>query len=316
MANRSNLIQRPKPLSLRDFYKRKDSVLFWHELGGLGDVLMHRMLFNEVRKTSPSIKINFACLPDYMNAAKDHPCIDKVLNSKNINVDDFGIVYNTCVTVVDRYENAVAPFCKEHRSDLYAKVCNITLSEHDMNFNLDKDLIQICKTNMKSKFKNPEKPIVLFSPVSKMATKSLLTHQIQAVVDATKELNLIGIHNSEISDLKNLNIPVINNINIVDWMCYVAAADYVISVDSAVFHMAGGLKKPLVGIFTFADGKCYGKYFDFILIQKHRDHGNWDCGPCFKFCACPKSQKLQKPCLTEITSEEIKNGILKMLEKW
>jgi len=48
-----------------------------------------------------------------------------------------------------------------------------------------------------------------------------------------------------------------------------------------VVDLAGGLGKPLCGIFTFADGKIYGKHYDFVLVQKHRDNGNWNCGSCF-----------------------------------
>jgi ADP-heptose:LPS heptosyltransferase len=92
--------------------------------------------------------------------------------------------------------------------------------------------------------------------------------------------------------------------------------DYMITVDTAAFHLAGGLRKPLCGIFTFADGKVYGKHYDFTLVQKHRDNGNWECGPCFKFGNCIKSRKQLKPCLTEITETEIISGIDEMFKKW
>jgi hypothetical protein len=94
-----------------------------------------------------------------------------------------------------------------------------------------------------------------------------------------------------------------------DFIHMVAAADYIISVDTAAFHLAGGLKKKLMGIFTYADGKAYGKHFNFTLVQKHRDHGNWDCGPCFTFAMCPKSIANLKPCLLELTKDEFIQGI-------
>ena len=72
----------------------------------------------------------------------------------------------------------------------------------------------------------------------------------------------------------------------------------------------------MTGIFTFANGKTYGKYYDFILVQKHMDDGNWDCGPCYNYRICPKTQKELKPCLTELTEKEIKEGINKMFKKW
>lgn len=304
-----------KPISLRQYYEKRNKVLIWHDKGGLGDVLMQRMLFNDFKDICPDLKLHFACLPEYMEAVKDHVYIDKVIDSRNVNIEEYGIHYNTCVSIADRYENNKSPFCTDHRSDIWAKYCGISLKNHDMKFRFHPELLKTCKNNLNKIFNN-EKPIVLFAPVSKMAVKTLLPFQIEAVIEETKHVNLIGIHNREILELTKRNIPGIYGSTITEWMSYVACSDYVISVDTATFHMAGGLKKPLVGIFTFADGKVYGKHFDFILVQKHRDNGNWDCGPCFTFSNCPKCKTLVKPCLTELSSDEISLGIREMFKKW
>ena len=51
------------------------------------------------------------------------------------------------------------------------------------------------------------------------------------------------------------------------------------------------------------------------------DNGDWSCGPCYNWMTCthPKGcgNALEpKPCLTELTVEEIKEGIDKMFERW
>jgi hypothetical protein len=67
-------------------------------------------------------------------------------------------------------------------------------------------------------------------------------------------------------------------------------------------------------IFTFADGKIYGKYYPTMtLVQLHKDDGDWDCGPCYTFEKCPKCTSTIKPCLTELTAERIQQGIKKCL---
>jgi ADP-heptose:LPS heptosyltransferase len=149
-----------------------------------------------------------------------------------------------------------------------------------------------------------------------MISKSLLQEQIDAIIECTKDYNVIAIHNTEIPELKKHNVKVINT-HIKEWMCYINAADYVISVDSAAFHMAGGLGKPLLGIFTWADGYACGKYYpNTEYIQLHRKNGNWDCGPCFQFENCKKSEKCIKPCLTEITKEMIQDGVERLLKRF
>jgi len=302
-------------LTLKKFFARKNKILIYHKSGGLGDALMQRMLIKDVKDICQDCDLYLACLSENIDAFKDHQCLKNVIDIKNVDHEEYGISYNTCVTISDKYENKHAP-CQEHRSDILAKILGINLYSHEMNFDLDLKCIEDCKNKLQSLKKNPDKPVVLLAPYSRMATKSLLDWQIKVIAENTKEANLIGIHKYAIKPMSELNLPVIQNVNIQEWMCYIAAADYVISVDTAAFHMAGGLKKPLMGIFTFADGKVYGKYFDFILVQKHRDNGNWDCGPCFKLAECTKSNKPQKPCLTEISEKELKEGIQKMFAKW
>lgn len=317
MANLTkNQQTKPKQLSLKDFYYQKNKVLIWHNNGGLGDALMLRMLLKDFKKYCPSSDLIVACRPEYIDAIKDHPCVFDVIDVRTVSLDDFLIHYNTCVSIVDKYENFHAPYCKEHRSDIWAKYCGITLESHEMEFRLDSKIIERCKQKLNLLKKTTNAPIVLFCPSSKMLLKTLLPSQIKTIINNIKDCNIVGLHNKEIQTLKELNIPVINDATVEEWMTYIYLADYVISVDTAAFHMAGGLKKPLLGIFTFADGKVYGKHFDFILVQKHRDNGDWTCGPCFKFHLCPKTTKQQKPCLTEISDEEIQNGITKLFDRW
>lgn len=310
------IVSKPKPLSLRDFHAKRNRILIWHDKGGLGDVLMQRMIFADFKAICPEADLIFACLPEYTDAVKDHPCISEVIDSRTVNVNEYISHYNTCVSIADRYENLNSPFCLEHRSDIWAKYCGVTLTQHEMLFRFNPAFLDYCRKKLKIIAPDTSKPTVLFAPVSKMAVKTLLPFQIEAVVEATKDCNLVGLHNKEIVELNSLGIPGVYGATLKEWMAYIAVADYVISVDTATFHMAGGLKKPLVGIFTFADGKAYGKHFDFVLVQKHRDNGNWDCGPCFKFGDCPKCKKIQKPCLTELSREELQVGIKTMFERW
>ena len=97
---------------------------------------------------------------------------------------------------------------------------------------------------------------------------------------------------------------------------FINACDYIVSVDTAQFHAAGGLKKPLVGIYTFADGDVYGRYYQFELVQKHRKNGDWDCGPCYAWANCSVTKDMPKPCLEELSVDLIMDGVDRMFEKW
>ncbi|RTK96610.1 MAG: lipopolysaccharide heptosyltransferase family protein [Neisseriaceae bacterium] len=301
--------EKQKELTLREFYEKRNKILIWNKLGGLGDVISQRMIFEDLKKTIPEADFIFACPEAYIDAAKDHPDLKDVISSKDVQVEDYLVHYNTCVTVTHNYESNNAP-CEENRADIWAKFCGVKLKNHNMKFNLDEKLREQCK----KKITKENKKTIIFAPKSAMITKSLLQHQIDAIVECTKEYNLVAIHSREIPELKKHNIEIINT-SVKEWMCYIDAADYVISVDSAAFHMAGGLGKDVLGIFTWADGYACGKYYpNAKYIQLHRKDGNWDCGPCFNYENCKKSNDRLKPCLTEITKEMIENGVKRLLK--
>jgi ADP-heptose:LPS heptosyltransferase len=159
-------------------------------------------------------------------------------------------------------------------------------------------------------------PTVAVAPISAMQNKNLSDQQLLGLMRGLQERSLcpIGLHTAPILSLLQNDIPEINQINLRQWLGVVNQVDYVVSVDSATFHAAGGMGKPLVGIFTFADGKVYGRYFDFHLVQKHRDDPDWDCGPCYNWGACTKTDRNPKPCLTEITADMILTKVDLMLE--
>jgi hypothetical protein len=251
-----------------------------------------------------------------MDCVRDHPLIKQVHPSTKVNLNDFIAYWKTCVVTTNKYENAYGKLCDLNRSDIWALYCGFDLKSHDMRLRMDSQMTRSCREKMDSMFTDRGKPIAMLCPVSAVISKSLLPWQIEEVVEACRDLNLVGTHRSPILELEKHGVRGIYGVGLKEWMHYVNAADYVISVDTAAFHLAGGLKKPLTGIFTFANGKTYGKYYDFVLVQRHFDDGDWDCGPCYNYKACPRSKGDIKPCLTDIKRGSIAAAIQDMLIKW
>ena len=299
---------------MKEFEKTRNKILFNHAMGGLGDIFIQRMLFRAVKKIIPDSEIHVSILPQYIPALADHPMVDKIIPSSELISDDYFVSFDTSVVIANRYEDKYGIDCTYNRADIWAKHNGFDLDEHEMDICLDLEKVENCRKELNNLSKQSG-PIVLFCPISKMVTKTLLPEQIGWIIKHCANKKLIGIHDKPIAKLNELGIPCIYGKSIIDWMHYVAACDYMISVDSAAFHLAGGLKKPLLGIFTFANGKTYGKYYDCVIIQKHKDNGNWDCGPCYSFRSCPKTKKEVKPCLTELVEEEFKTGIDSLFNK-
>lgn len=290
-------------INLRKFNELKNKILILRKIGGLGDIFMHRMIFEDIKNLDPNIDLYFACPQKYHDAVNDYPGIT-VIDSTQVYFDQFGQYYDTTSACCE-YENWKAPYSDLHRSDIWANHCGIELKNHNMHFNLN--------------YTPNKKPIVLFSPISAMRTKNLLPSQIKFIVEKIRDMGLeiIGCHNNKIKEFEDLKVPIKTDLNIKQFISLINSVDYVISVDTSTFHCAGGLKKPLLGIFAWSDGKVYGKYYDCVICQKHRDNGNWDCGPCYLWCNCKKEPaSIPKPCITELTLEEINNGIIELFKKF
>lgn len=295
---------------------------------------MHRMMFEDIKQLVPDAEIHFACPAQYHDAISDHPFIDKIIDSNKIRANlneeekkedpelidkmEYIISYST-TTACGRYEMRKAPFADLNRSDIWSKHCGVNLTNHNMHISLTEGEKAYGRKKI-SDMRDREGPVVLLCPISAILNKNLQDHQMLGIVDGLhiRGCCVIGVHYNPVLALTKKNVPCVHGLSIRQWMGLIHEADYIVSVDTSAFHCAGGMGKPLTGIFTWADGKAYGKHYDFILVQRHRDEDpTWTCGPCYNWCECTKEKKnILKPCLTEITAEMVMRGVDKMFDRW
>ena len=303
-------------ISLKDHFLRRNKVLIQRKLGGFGDILMQRMMFEDFKAQFPHLEFSWSVPHKFISMAQNHPYTNTI-EFNSIKHEEFGIIYDTTIACT-RYETRTKNN-KLNRSDIWANHCGINLINHEMHLKLNQESIDDFKLKLNQA--NPEnKPTVLLATHSTDdsvgISKSLTDTQIIETIAKLQKLGyfVYTIHNKSLP--VHEQITQFLDLKIDQWLAIVSLSNYIISVDTATFHIAGGLKKPLVGIFTFTDGKVYGKHYDFVLVQKHKDNGDWDCGPCFNLTLCPKCPNFPKPCLTELTSEDIIDGLLKASQKW
>ena len=314
------VLMRPKStthLTLRYFHEHRNEVLIFRNIGGLGDILMHRMIFEDLKSMNPEMKIIFACPYQFHDAIKDHPFIDEVIDSRNLNIHDFNLAYNT-TNCCSRYEMGIAPLADKHRSDIWANHCGVELAHHNMHISLSETELAWGREQIE-KIQTSDGPKVLFCPLSAMSSKNLMAGQIIDTVKELRKLNcfVYSSHFHPIEEFDKINVPVLYDLKIREWMSIIMAADYVLSVDTSTFHFAGGMGKPVTGVFTWADGYVYGKYYPTAtIVQFHRNtHSEWTCGPCYAWPECPLTDAGLKPCLTKINAAMIMKGVKSMMNK-
>lgn len=298
-------------LSLRDFYNQRNRVLILRECGGVGDILMMRMIFEDFKRIMPEAHMVFALPIVYQRLAFWHPYIDEVLDSQDIDENKFGVSYNLTTPCV-RYEMKMSPYADRHRAEIWTAYCGIKLQHHNMHLSLPQ-IISKYGENKLTNLLPRNKGYVCFAPISAMVSKDLSIDCIKEIVSEVKDMGYTPfiLHNKQIDvDCPVLSAPYDQ------WLSLIYASDYVITVDTSAFHASYGFNKPTVGVFSWADGKVYGKFHkNWILVQRHRDDNPDWCGPCYAHTTCPKTKDARKPCITEITSQEILEAFSKLIRK-
>lgn len=293
-----------KPVTLRQFWDRRNKVMIRRRIGGLGDIIMHRMIFADFRRIFPEIDLTFTCPKEYVEIIEDHPHLNDVYDYTFSKTEDYGIVYDT-TTRCRVYEAIVRP-CPVHRSDIWAGSCGVTLQSHEMHIHVTDSYIKEARKLI------GDKKSVLFVPFTNNGfEKNLLHWQAKEVILGlqSRGYTVVGLHAEQPALFDEMGCVSIVTRCLKTFRAVIAAVDYVVTIDTAAFHLAGGMKKPMVGIFSWTDGKVYGKYYDFTLVQKHRDHEAGWCGPCACWMTCPKvPYTTVKPCVSELNPQEILNG--------
>lgn len=315
------LIIRKNPkveLSLKKFNERKNKVLIKRKYGGYGDILMQRMLFEDLKSQFPNLKIEYCCPQQFLPFAKN-PYINAV-SLDSIDSEQYGAIFDIS-KACGIHEMKYGINNELHRSDIWANSMGIELENHNMHLSVptiksDKFKEIIKKHNINNL------PLALIAPHSKLTefgiAKSLPDNLLENLVSILKKKGffIFSVHHIFYDLLHSLNVLQFTDTSLEEWIYLTNLSNLVVSVDSATFHLAGGLKKPLVGIFAFTNGKVYGKYYDFVLVQKHKDNGDWFCGPCYNYGTCPKSNLPVKPCMSELRAFNFEVAIDKAIKKW
>ena len=299
-------------LSLKEFYEKRNKVLIIRAVGGLGDILMHRMIFEDFKLLAPEIELHFACPWQYHDAVRDHPFVDKIFNTE-YNQDDYIVHYNTS-TACGRYEMRIAPGYDLHRSDIWASHCGLHLTKHDMHFNLTESE-QAEGRKLIEEHRFCDGPSVIMSPISALTTKNIPDEELLKLANELKFRGFcpIAVHTAPIYCLLKNDFPTITP-KLRQWLGIINQADYVISVDTAALHCAGGMRKPFVGIFTFVNGETYTKYYPTAeVVQSECPVGHRGC---YNWGLCPKKSGHELPCHTNVNAKVVLESFDRLLERF
>lgn len=303
------LINRSNEITIPQFLNCREKVCVYRAVGGLGDILAMRMIFEDMKEQFPNFHITWAVPYRFFAAALRHPFVDEVIHIDHYKKINFLETFDI-TTPCGRYESIHKNQNPKNRSDIWANHFGLQLSKHNMHMPSYKELLPQVELRLKKIGWDGRKKLVAFAPRSAMSIKNMTHEQCKIIKNMTKDFFLFILHTAPILEIDDLKIPGLYNLAMNEALAAVELSDYTIATDTGLLHAAAGYNKPALGTFGFVDGYVYCKYYPTVkVLQIHKNQvDNW-CGPCWDYPKCPYDKNhLVKPCQSQIGAKMLEEN--------
>lgn len=277
-ARPSGIVQFPTRRSRLEDLVPGEKFLIVRKYGGLGDILIASMIFPMLADQYPGIRTVFACPREY------HPLFDgsglelvayedvwalhgmtdaiggvraKILERYDL-IEDISFPCHTWQNFFIAYGGIDGnPALKwRNRLDMWANWFGLSVRDPRTNIVIRRDEIEQARRLIEG-IVGRNRPACLLAPFSRSRTKSYPWFERLACRLADEGFAVLLLHPKRAPS----SIPTLTHLPLRAMGAACAAADLVVSVDSAAFHWGGILRRPTVGIYNTNDGATYARYY-------------------------------------------------------
>jgi ubiquinone/menaquinone biosynthesis C-methylase UbiE len=265
---------------LQYFAETHTRILIIRRIGGIGDIINSRMIFQDLKAMFPSSHITYALPPQFMSLVQDHPFIDDVADCQKVQPRQYGFVVDITDTG-GMHEAAIFPNVDLHRADIWANVIGLTLTHHETFLSFTPDE----RAKAKKLLGDDRCPVVAWAPYTSQKCKDYPEDKWQKVVSAIAEkgYRVLAMHSTPTNFKDCDSLP---SQGLRSWMAVVAQCDYVLTPATGLFCVANALHIPTVAVFGCEDLDVYGRYFPEMIAvqQKGKDWPGCPCWSAWKGC--------------------------------
>ena len=272
-----------------------EKFLILRKYGGLGDILIASMMFSDLKEQYPDIHVTFAPPKQYhdlfLHSGLSLLPYEKVFSghgwsnraempetlrtsydlSSGVNpdvlkefdlIEDISIPCHVWENFFVRYggvNNGGNGLLWRNRLDMWSQWFGLKVKRAETCINIMPDELEKGRQIIR-RYAKSSKPALIFSPIAANVTKSYGWYK-ELTELLKKDWNVILLHAKQLGYEKTLAGLSYREMGMV---C--AAADLILSVDTATFHWGGILKRPTVGIFNVNDGETYARYYPSAVI--------------------------------------------------
>lgn len=289
--------------------EQERAVLVTRRHGGLGDILMTRPLFHEIKRLRPGAEVTYALPRIYHQAVSDVSDIDHLVDHEKVRPSEWPWacdISSACLRHEVGYRNRVFL----HRSEVWASHLGLPSVDVSTTFRFSEEELALARRRMDAASRGTE--VLLVTPFSADRIKDLPWDLLEETVSWCRERNLVPVvlHDRPASLPDGMSL--ITGVTIREWMACFTMAKMVLSADTAGVHMAGLLRVPACGVFSFTSAEVMTRHYPTVASVQLAagTEGGLDCCPCYDPGSCPYlTEEKTTPCVTGITREMIRRGL-------
>jgi ADP-heptose:LPS heptosyltransferase len=277
-ARPSGIVQFATRRSRLDELRPGEKLLLIRKYGGLGDILISSMIFPMLADQYPEIRVTYACPLRY------HP----VFHGSGLHLIPYEAVWSgrdvqlhrgsVRPEILDRYdliedisipchvwENFFVAYGGidgghglkwRNRLDMWARWFGLRVVNPRTNVAIREDERAAARALLARTVRS-DRPVCLLAPWSVNRRKNYPWFQLLADLLVADGWAVALLHDRRFP----VPLPMLSGLSYRMMGAACAAADLVISVDTAAFHWGGILGRPTVGVFNVNAGRAYCKYY-------------------------------------------------------
>jgi ADP-heptose:LPS heptosyltransferase len=290
--------------------EQRKRILIKRQFGGLGDILMMRPIFHEIKRIKNSSEITFALPKAYFDAVMDVDGIYRIIDFEEYKKYEFSWIRDISTACV-KHEIGYGPNVFIHRTNIWANHLGLGNIPIETFFTFTKDELERARRRVEALCGNKE--VIIIAPCS---ADPLRTIRDEIIVEAGSFCRDNGfapllIHSKP---LDHLGIPCVHGVSIRDWMALFTTASAVLTTDTSSLHMAALMGVRTCATFHFTSSKVICQPYPTVIpVQLHRDDDGLPCCPCYKPSACPHVNSTIK-CSEDMTKEMALQGLERALK--
>jgi len=234
-------------------------IAVWRPRGGIGDLLMLTPTFKELKYIFPNCSITLVTSPEYCDGVLvetvwGNPHINNIADYRIVDLEQFDIVLNMdCPCVPMELPGRIPP----NRIDLFAWSAGLSLHDTQTVYVLKPEEIKWANDFLAASHVTERTPIIFYQPFASNRKRSVTVDQSKQILSALRIrwpscAIFVSTHGTDWAgpvDFSLMNCIHLKNYSLRLLAALINVCHCTIAPDSAMLHVAGALKRPLIGLF-------------------------------------------------------------------